>query len=172
MPDTGVRSTMGIARAPITAPSSAPEPVISYTTQPSAACWIHWLHQESSDPLHSRRKPRYASGEATRRRRPSALAPRGGRAPAHGRVVARHHPYIDHAYRAVLHAVDAFLDRGMQLFQARHRADAHGALRARHRREVDVGLVDALPDPLVFHRPAALARDALLVHLVVVEGTV
>ena len=56
-----------MARAPITAPSSAPEPVISYTTQPSAACWIHWLDHESSDPVHSQRKSRYASAEASQR---------------------------------------------------------------------------------------------------------
>jgi hypothetical protein len=62
-----VSSTIGIARAPITAPSSAPEPVISYTTQPSAACWIHWLHHESSEPVHSVLKPENASGLASQR---------------------------------------------------------------------------------------------------------
>ena len=60
---------MGIARAPITAPSSAPEPVISYTTQPSAACWIHWLDHESSELVHSQRKSRYASADARQRLR-------------------------------------------------------------------------------------------------------
>ena len=56
-----------MARAPITAPSSVPEPVISYTTQPSAACWIHWLDHESSDPAHSQRNSRCASGDASQR---------------------------------------------------------------------------------------------------------
>ena len=56
-----------MARAPITAPRSVPDPVISYTAQPSAACWIHWLHQESSDPVHSRRNSRCASGDASQR---------------------------------------------------------------------------------------------------------
>jgi hypothetical protein len=36
-------------------PTSAPEPVTSYTTQPSAACWIHWLPQERSELVQSRR---------------------------------------------------------------------------------------------------------------------
>ena len=46
------------------------------------------------------------------------------------------------------------------------------ALRARQPGNVDVGIGDALADPLVLDRPAAHARDALLVHLVVVEGAV
>jgi hypothetical protein len=64
-----------MARAPITAPSSAPEPVISYTTQPSAACWIHWLDQENSDPAHSQRKSRYASADGSQRLAAVAGAP-------------------------------------------------------------------------------------------------
>jgi hypothetical protein len=51
----------------MTAPSSAPEPVISYTTQPSAACWIHCADHESSDPIHSQRNSRYESGDASQR---------------------------------------------------------------------------------------------------------
>ena len=66
-PESGASRNIGIARAPITAPSSAPEPVISYTTQPSAACWIHWLDQDSSELVHSQRKSRYASADASQR---------------------------------------------------------------------------------------------------------
>ena len=39
-------------------------------------------------------------------------------------------------------------------------------------REVDVGIADALADPLVLDRPVAHARDALLVHFVVVERAI
>src|SRR5688500_15302791 len=52
-----------MARAPITAPSSAPEPVTSYTTQPSAACWIHWLDHDNSELVQRRRKSGYASAD-------------------------------------------------------------------------------------------------------------
>src|SRR5256885_7549796 len=62
--------------------------------------------------------------------------------------------------------------RRLQLGEIGHGPDAERALRAGHRREVDVGLVDALADPLVLDRPAALVRHALLVELVVVEGAV
>ena len=50
--------------------------------------------------------------------------------------------------------------------------EAERALRARQRREVDVGIADALADPVVLDRPVAHARDALLVHFVVVEGAI
>jgi hypothetical protein len=49
--------------------------VISYTTQPSAACWIHWLDQENSDPAHSQRKSRYASADGSQRLAAVADAP-------------------------------------------------------------------------------------------------
>ena len=68
--------------------------------------------------------------------------------------------------------VDGFTHGSAQLIQLLHGADAHGPLSTRHRREVDVGLIDALPDPLVLDRPAAFLRHALLVKLVVVERAV
>ena len=52
------------------------------------------------------------------------------------------------------------------------RPEAERALRARQRRDVDVGIADALADPLVLDRPVAHARDALLVHFVVVERAI
>jgi hypothetical protein len=62
----------------MTTPSSAPEPVISYTTQPSAACWIHCADHDSSDPPHSQRKSRYESADASQRLAAEALAPLTG----------------------------------------------------------------------------------------------
>src|SRR5437588_3877938 len=102
---------MGIARAPITAPSSAPEPVISYTTQPSAACWIHWLDHDRSELVHSQRKSRYASADGS-------SAPRGcWRCGVHVGVVPGQYADIDHTDRAAFDVLDGFCDSGLQVRQ-------------------------------------------------------
>src|SRR5262249_46286834 len=49
---------------------------------------------------------------------------------------------------------------------------AHGTLSTRERGDVDLRIGDPLADPLVLDGPAAHARHALLVHLVVIEGPV
>src|SRR3954471_15988194 len=165
-PESGASRNIGMARTPSTVPTSAPEPVTSYTTQPSAACWIHWLAQERSELVQSRRNCGYASAEAR-------SAPRNRRAGSRERrVVAGHHAHIDDAHRAVPHLGDGALDRGLQLGELAHRPDAERALRAGHHGDVDVGIVDALADPLVLDGTAALLRHALLVELVVVERAV
>src|SRR5437588_9552693 len=99
-----------------------------------------------------------------------ASAPR--RRWAHVVVVARHHAHVDDAYIALAHKLNGPFQRRLQLGEIGHRPDAERSLRAGHRREVDAGFVDALADPLVLERPAALARHALLVELVVVDGAV
>src|SRR5712692_8248507 len=67
----------------------------------------------------------------------------------HRRVVARQHSHIDDAHGTALYLADRLLQGGFEVSQLLHRPDADGALRARHHRDVDVGLVDALSDPLV-----------------------
>src|SRR5439155_9045648 len=91
---------------------------------------------------------------------------------AHIGVVARRDAHIDDAHRAVTRDLDSLFYRGRELRRLRDRTDAFGALRARHHREVDVRSADALADPAVLHRARAFLRDALLVQLVVEEGTV
>src|SRR5678815_2954385 len=83
-------------------------------------------------------------------------------------VVARHDAHVHDAHLARLHFLDALLYRGAKLRKFSDGPDAHSTLRTRHHREVDVGLVDALPDPLVLDRAAAGLRHPLLVQLVVV----
>src|SRR4029079_487413 len=73
----------------------------------------------------------------------------------------------------------AGLDRGNGLRKARreigdrvHRTEALRALRARHAREIDVGLGNALPDPAVFDWPIAHPGDTFLMQFVVEEGAI
>src|SRR5882724_5397152 len=80
---------------------------------------------------------------------------------SHRGVVTRQHAHVDHAHCAALHLLEALLERGLQVTQFLHRPDAHRPLRAPHRRDVDLGLVDALADPLVLDGTAALLRHAL-----------
>src|SRR5206468_11191271 len=87
-------------------------------------------------------------------------------------VVAGPHPRVDHADFAVQHGFHALGDRAPELYGIGDRTDALGALRDRECGEIDVRLVDALTDPLVLDGPAAHARHALLVRLVVVERAV
>ena len=54
-PEIGTNLSIGMARTPRISPSRAPESVISYTTQPSAACCTHWLEYENSEPASSSR---------------------------------------------------------------------------------------------------------------------
>src|SRR5205823_2167253 len=91
---------------------------------------------------------------------------------AHIGVVARRDAHIDDAHRAVTRDLDSLFYRGRELRRLRDRADAFGALRARHHRDVDVRSADALAYPAVLDRARALLRDALLVQLVVVERPV
>src|SRR5687768_16270132 len=83
------------------------------------------------------------------------------------RVVSRRHPRVDDAYLARLHDLDCAAHRVVHRVERLDRAERHSALRARHRRDVDVGFRDPLPDPRVLGRPAARFGDVLLVALVV-----
>src|SRR6516225_5053954 len=67
---------------------------------------------------------------------------------------------------------DRLTDRSYQLLWLLDRTDADATLTARHRREIDFGAGDRLPDPPVLDRPATLACDPLLVQLVVKEREV
>ena len=115
-------------------------------------------------------RPQPAEVPVSERQRPSA--PRGRRRSAHVGVVARHDADVDDADLAVTDGLYGFFQACFQLGEILHGTDPHSPLCPRHHREIEVGLVDALADPLVLHRPRALLRHTLLVQLVVVEGAV
>ena len=79
---------------------------------------------------------------------------------------------IDNTHFAGADRGDGFVEGGREPARIVDRADADPALSAGHRGEVDVGIADRLADPAVFGRPAALARDPLLVQLVIEERAV
>src|SRR4051812_32024082 len=87
-------------------------------------------------------------------------------------VVPRQHAHVDHARPARSHDCDAFLDGALECRLLLDRTDSHSALHACHAREIDRRIVDALADPAVLDRAAALLRHAALVAFVVVERAV
>ena len=55
---------LALERTPLTPPSSVPDPVRSYTTQPITTCCIHWPTLEKSVPIQSQRKLEIRSAAA------------------------------------------------------------------------------------------------------------
>src|SRR5262249_4745600 len=96
----------------------------------------------------------------------------GRRLSADLRLVARSDARVHHADRAAHRGAHAIRDGLAERPRVDDGSDALCALRYSHRGEVDVGFRDALADPLVLDGTPAHAVDALLVRLVVVEGSV
>ena len=91
----------------------------------------------------------------------------------HRRRVARLHAHVDDRDARRLDRRDGRAERAARDRRAARSGPKPSAPCARPMRgEVDVRIGDALADPLVLDRPVAHARDALLVHLVVVERAV
>jgi hypothetical protein len=106
---------------------------------------------------HEQRCGRFARVRHRRRRR---------------RRVARRDAHVDDRNAAGLDHRDRFGEHRLEPAHILDRAETARALRMCELCEVDVGIADALPDPLVLDRPVAHARDALLVHFVVVERAI
>src|SRR5215510_682495 len=90
----------------------------------------------------------------------------------HCRCVARFHAHVDHRHMPLFDGGDRLLERRFELLHSGQRPEAQGALAARDRRHVDIGVADALADPSVLHWPVADARHPLLVQLVIEERAV
>src|SRR3974390_503930 len=93
---------------------------------------------------------------------------RGG----HHRGITGLHAHVDDGQSAGLARGDRLFEHTGQIADCGDRSERGGALRSCHRGEVDVRLGNLLADPAVLDRPAAHARDALLMQLVIEEGAV
>src|SRR5262245_5657092 len=88
------------------------------------------------------------------------------------RRITRLDPHIDHDHMALVDRGDRLLERRNQLARLGHRSEALRALRAGKRRDIDIGLGDALADPAVLDRTRADAGDALLMQLFIEERAI
>ena len=90
----------------------------------------------------------------------------------HGRCISRFDVHIDDRCASGLDCGDSRFEGGDQVLTSRNRPERLRPLGTRQPGNVDVRVGDALADPLVFDGPAALPSHTLLMHFVVVEGTV
>src|SRR5664279_127998 len=88
---------------------------------------------------------------------------------AHRRGVARLDVNVDDCDCTVEHRTDSLLQRRRERVELLDRAPALRTLRAPDCGKIHIGIGNALADPFVLDGPVAHARNALLVHLVVVE---
>src|SRR5260221_1634469 len=96
----------------------------------------------------------------------SALIASGRKHRGHRRCVSRLQVHIDDGDVTAFDGVDRGRERRGEIVAPFDRSQGQRTLRTPERGKIDFRVVDALPDPIGFHRTAASSCDALLIHFV------